>query len=75
MADFSASRESNGRGKQALKTCPWCRGHLVFNPSYPLNQLFPGSPSVPSVDRLPEPLRTVPAWACKTPHCRFREPA
>ena len=77
MAEFNARerRSDGGVDGQRLKTCPWCRGRLVFEPFYPVMRLFPGSPAILSEGRVPEPLRTVPAWACNTPHCKFREPA
>ena len=76
MADFNApDRRSDVPGRRALKTCPWCRGTLVFEPLYPIMRLFPGTSPILAADRLPEPLRTVPAWVCDTPHCKFREPA
>lgn len=76
MADFKLpDRRSAGPGGQVLKTCPWCRGALGFQPYYPVMRLFPGNTWRPADDVLPEPLRTLPAWVCETPHCKFREPA
>jgi hypothetical protein len=68
-------RRRSGSKDPVLKSCPWCGGALAFEPYYPVTRLAPGESR--SVDELsiPEPLRTVPAWACETPHCRYREPA
>lgn len=61
--------------KVTVKRCPWCGGPLKYNAHYPVRRLIPGDARSASDDAIPEPLRTRPAWACETPHCRFREPA
>jgi len=58
-----------------VKRCPWCGGALRYNARYPVRRLIPGEPLNASDEAIPESLRTRPAWACETPHCRFREPA
>jgi len=62
--------------KAVLKTCPWCGGPLVYERNYPVMRLVPGETRTLANDEtIPEPLRTVPAWACATAMCRYREPA
>jgi hypothetical protein len=34
---------------------------------------MPGATRFARHDEIPEPLRTVPAWVCGTPHCKYRE--
>jgi hypothetical protein len=77
MAEFRAPERPQGISqRRSVKTCPWCNGSLVFEPRYPVMRLIPGATTrVPREDDVPEPLRTVAAWVCGTPHCRFREPA
>jgi hypothetical protein len=62
------------RGRRP-KTCPWCGGLLLFQPSYPVRRLIPGETRTLEDREVPERLRTIPAWVCRTPHCKFREPA
>ena len=60
-------------GKQ--KRCPWCQGRLVLKPSFPIRGMIPGEVRAWGEDHIPEALRTMRAWVCATPHCRFRESA
>lgn len=58
-----------------VRPCPWCRGRLVLEPSFPLRQMIPGDARARSDDHIPEALRTIRAWVCATPHCKYRETA
>jgi hypothetical protein len=59
-----------------LKACPWCGGALNYTAAYPVTSLAPGEArAMRRLEDIPAPLRTVPAWTCTTPHCRYREPA
>jgi len=58
-----------------LKLCPWCSGGLLYTPSFPVTRLAPGEGTHLRDEDIPEVLRTVPAWTCGTPHCKYREPA
>lgn len=58
-----------------LKACPWCGGTLAFEAAYPVTRLAPGEARTLREEDIPAPLRTVPAWTCTTPHCRYRAPA
>jgi hypothetical protein len=59
---------------QAIKTCPWCAGALQFDGSFPVVRLVPGDTRLATREQdIPEPLRTIPAWVCQTPHCKYRE--
>ena len=62
-------------GANVLKRCPWCRGALVYEPYYPVERLIPGDSRGFREENVPPPLRTVPAWACETPYCKYREKA
>ena len=74
MSNYPDSRIPAPSGR-VLKVCPWCSGPLAFEPYYPVMRLIPGdSPKVREYD-LPSALRTVPAWVCETPHCKYREKA
>lgn len=55
--------------------CPWCQGRLVLQPSFPLRQMIPGDARARADDNIPEALRTIRAWVCSTPHCKYRETA
>jgi hypothetical protein len=55
--------------------CPWCRGRLVLQPSFPLRQMIPGDARARAEEDIPEALRTIRAWVCATPHCKYRETA
>ena len=57
------------------KRCPWCQGTLVWKPSFPLRAMIPGEVRARGEDHIPEALRTIRAWVCATPHCRYRESA
>ena len=75
MSHYPESRAPVPPGK-ALKMCPWCRGALTFEPYFPVMRLIPGeSRTLRDEERLPPKLRTVPAWVCETPFCKFREKA
>jgi hypothetical protein len=68
---FSDKREADtGAGGMS---CPWCRGRLVLQPTFPLRKLIPGDPRGREDSSIPEALRTIRAWVCATPHCRYRE--
>jgi hypothetical protein len=64
-----------GAGKRVLKVCRWCAGPLAFTPAYPVTHLAPGEATALRDEDIPARLRTVPAWICTTPHCKYREPA
>jgi hypothetical protein len=72
--DFPERKTPVPRGRP-IKVCPWCGGPVVFEPYYPVTRLIPGEARRVEEKEIPERLRTVPAWVCETPHCRFREPA
>ena len=57
------------------KRCPWCQGPLEWKPSFPLRAMIPGEVRARGEDHIPEALRTIRAWVCATPHCRYRESA
>lgn len=65
-------RQPVGRGG---RSCPWCKGRLELRPSFPLRQMIPGDVRARSEEDVPEALRTIRAWVCATPHCRYRESA
>ena len=58
-----------------VSMCPWCRGRLVLQPSFPLRQMIPGDARARADENIPEALRTIRAWVCATPHCKYRETA
>jgi hypothetical protein len=37
--------------------------------------MIPGEARAATDANVPEALRTIPAWVCATPHCRYRETA
>lgn len=55
------------------RQCPWCDGRLELQPTYPRNSMGPGDVRAWSDADIPETLRTIRAWVCATPHCRYRE--
>jgi hypothetical protein len=57
------------------KRCPWCQGHLELKPSFPIRAMIPGAVSTRGEEHIPEVFRTMRAWVCATPHCRYRETA
>jgi hypothetical protein len=57
------------------KSCPWCGGRLELQKGYPLRRLIPGDARARADAHIPEAMRTIRAWVCATPHCRFRESA
>lgn len=59
----------------AFKTCRWCGGPLIFEPQYPVLRLVPGESLTLPDDDVPPALRTLPAWVCGTPFCKYREKA
>lgn len=63
------------RGPASLKHCRWCGGRLVFEPNFPVLRLLPGEPQITPDDQIPPTLRTLPAWVCSTPFCKYREKA
>ena len=60
---------------QGVKLCPWCQGRLVLQPSFPLRKMIPGDVRARGEEHIPEALRTIRAWVCATPHCKYRESA
>jgi hypothetical protein len=58
-----------------LKACRWCGGPLVYQPHFPVLRLAPGEPQLPADAQVPHALRTLPAWVCSTPFCKYREKA
>jgi hypothetical protein len=64
------------KSASAAKRCPWCGGGLAFRRAYPLTRLFPGEDgSSTRHEDVPEAFRTVRAWVCATPLCKYRESA
>ncbi len=57
------------------KLCPWCHGVLSFHPRFPLAGMIPGGVRASGADKVPEALRTIRAWVCTNPHCKYRESA
>ena len=57
------------------KRCPWCQGRLILKPRFPIRGLIPGEVRFRGEENIPEALRTIRAWVCATPHCRYRETA
>ena len=74
MSSIPESRTPVPHGR-ALKMCPWCGGPLAFEPFYPVMRLIPGESPKFCEEDLPTALRTVPAWVCETPLCKYREKA
>jgi hypothetical protein len=68
-------RPATFQKNHSLKLCPWCGGRLAFEPRFPLVRLIPGDVHRLKDVEAPEPMRTVAAWVCQTPNCRFREKA
>ena len=58
-----------------LKRCPWCGGRLRYERAYPVLSLVPGDLPPIRDETIPEHLRVVAAWVCRTAHCRYREKA
>jgi hypothetical protein len=71
----SSERRQNAVDATGVRQCPWCKGRLDYNSSFPLRLLIPGEIRDRSELNVPESLRTVRAWVCATPHCKFRETA
>ena len=61
--------------RSALKRCRWCGGPLVYEPHFPVLRLVPGEPQTATDAQVPRALRTLPAWVCCTPFCKYREKA
>lgn len=61
--------------RPAVKPCPWCGGLLAFTRAFPVMRLAPGESRPVRDDHIPEAFRTVAAWTCRTPLCRYRESA
>ena len=68
-------RRKNAPAGPGLRTCPWCQGHLVLQPRFPLRQMIPGDARAGGEEHIPEIFRTIRAWVCATPHCKYRESA
>jgi len=62
-------------GPVRQKRCPWCQGHLELKPSFPIRAMIPGDAGSRGEEHIPEVFRTMRAWVCATPHCRYRETA
>jgi hypothetical protein len=75
MAEKHPGKRWSGRFVPGLRPCPWCGGRLDLQDGFPLKRLIPGELHVRGEEQVPEALRTVQAWVCSTPHCRFRERA
>ena len=58
-----------------VKDCPWCRGRLELQPRFPLRMMIPGDSRAAAEHDVPESLRTIRAWVCSTPLCKYRETA
>jgi hypothetical protein len=56
------------------RTCPWCHGQLSLKAGSALEELIPGGIVARPNGDLPLELRSVAAWVCDTPHCRYRKP-
>ncbi len=74
MAEEQAAGDEQTTGAVTPpRKCRWCHGTLVLQPSFPLRQMIPGDVRARGEDHIPEALRTIRAWVCSTPHCKFRE--
>ena len=73
--DRSSERRTTVPKGPGSKICPWCQGKLVLQPAFPLRKMIPGDVRARGEDDIPEALRTIRAWVCATPHCRYRESA
>jgi len=71
----AADRRQSGADASKKRQCPWCGGELVLRPRYPRNAMVPGEVRAWEETDVPEALRTVRAWVCSTPHCKYRETA
>lgn len=75
MAEQSSERQrATGSGFHPQR-CPWCGGRLQLAPAFPRHAMIPGDVSAWADGDVPETFRTVRAWVCGTPHCRYRESA
>lgn len=68
-------RRKDGLTGSGTKSCPWCHGRLELQPRFPLRQMIPGDVRAGIGEGIPEALKTIRAWVCATPHCRYRESA
>jgi hypothetical protein len=68
-------RRTGGPAGLGVRSCPWCLGRLELQPRFPLLQMIPGDVRAGGGENIPEALRTIRAWVCATPHCRYRESA
>jgi len=73
--DRQIDRRQGSESGTGVRACPWCLGPLVLQPSFPLRQMIPGDARARADENIPEALRTIRAWVCSTPHCKFRETA
>lgn len=75
MQDRERERRKSAEKSPGVRSCPWCQGHLVLQNSFPLRQMIPGGARARAEEDIPEALRTIRAWVCATPHCKYRETA
>ena len=68
-------RRQNVPQGPGAKSCPWCQGRLELQPRFPLRQMIPGDVRAGSGEDIPEAFKTIRAWVCATPHCKYRESA
>jgi hypothetical protein len=68
-------RRKRDEKSPAVQLCPWCGGRLVLQNRFPLRKMIPGDGHARAEDGIPESLRTIRAWVCATPHCKYRETA
>ena len=75
MTEEQAPERRQPAAVATQKYCPWCHGLLELKPSFPLRGMIPGDVRFRGEENVPEALRTIRAWVCATPHCRYRESA
>jgi hypothetical protein len=56
----------------ASPLCPWCHGELILSTSSSLDELVPGGVRARAGSDVPPEVRSIAAWVCQTPHCRYR---
>ena len=73
--DKEHERRQSGMTSAAGRRCPWCNGRLELRNRFPLRDMIPGEARARAEEGIPEALRTIRAWVCATPHCKYRESA